>query len=87
MDLCPLMVLGNNHHRRTGYDSVGLHLSSATATHAYKRVNKADYCVPFMRSSWLPPASNFAKNQENFKRELCLNVIVFLFPLLSVVLS
>ena len=33
-------------------------------------------------------ASNFAKNGENFKRGLCLNVItVFLFALLPVVLS
>ena len=27
-------------------------------------------------SSWLPLASNFAKDQENIGRELCLNVII-----------
>ena len=32
---------------------------------------KTDYCVTFMLV-----ASNFAKNGENFKRELCLNVII-----------
>ena len=30
--------------------------------------------------------SNFAKNRENFKQELCLNIII-IFSLLSVVLS
>ena len=33
-------------------------------------------------------ASNFAKNRENFKEELCMNVILLLlFPLLCIVLS
>ena len=38
-------------------------------------VNKMEYYVGFMYSSSGLVASNFEKNQENFKGGLCLNVI------------
>ena len=48
------IVLGHNHQENTGTgnNSVGLQLSSAT--HPPRHVNKTDYCVTFMHSSWLP---------------------------------
>ena len=46
------IVSGYYHQRNTGNASAGIHPYSAT--HPQRRVNKMDYWVAFMCSSWWP---------------------------------
>ena len=65
------IILGQNHQQSTGNDSIGLHSNSVT--HGVL-IRQPDYCVTFMCQQFLQRI--FTKNEENFKRELCLNVFI-----------
>ena len=46
------IVSGHNHSQSTANDCRGIHPYSAT--HPKRRVNKTDYCITSMHSSWWP---------------------------------
>ena len=78
------IVSFHDHLQSTGNDSSSLLLFSPT--HPQRYVNKMDYYVGFTYSSSALVARNFAKNKENFKGGLCLNVITP-FTIIVVVLQ
>ena len=67
------IVSRQNHQQSTGTGNnfVGLYGPSATNPLS---LNNMEYYVTFYAKQLV--FSNFAKNRENFKRELCLNVII-----------
>ena len=65
------IVSGHNHLRGTSTNSLGLHPCSAT--HPQSCVNKTNFCVTFMYSSWWPA---ILKRIEKTTNENCVNVII-----------
>ena len=67
------IVSDHDHLQSTGNDSLGVHPSSAT--NPLRHVKKPNKLLRHIYAQQFV-ARNFANNRENFKRELCLNIII-----------